>query len=48
MKGRKSVVAVFTAGSAALYAVGAMVLAPISFQVFQVRVADALLPLAKL
>ena len=46
MKGRKSVVAVFTAGFAALYAVGVMVLAPISFQVFQVRVADALLPLA--
>ena len=46
MKGRKSVVTVFTAGFAALYAVGVMVLAPISFQVFQVRVADALLPLA--
>ena len=46
MKGRKSVVAVFTAGFAALYSVGVMVLAPISFQVFQVRVADALLPLA--
>ncbi len=46
MKGRKSVVTIFTAGFAALYAVGVMVLAPISFQVFQVRVADALLPLA--
>jgi uncharacterized membrane protein len=46
MKGRKSVVAVFTAVFAALYAVGVIVLAPISFQVFQVRVADALLPLA--
>jgi uncharacterized membrane protein len=46
MKGRKSVVAVFTAGFAALYTVGVLVLAPISFQVFQVRVADALLPLA--
>jgi len=31
---------------AALYAVGVVVLAPISFQIFQVRVADALLPLA--
>ena len=30
----------------ALYAVGVVALAPISFQVFQVRVADALLPLA--
>ena len=46
MKGRKSVVAVLTAGFAALYTVGVLVLAPISFQVFQVRVADALLPLA--
>jgi uncharacterized membrane protein len=46
MKGRESVVAVFTAGFAALYTVGVMVLAPISFQVFQVRVADSLLPLA--
>jgi len=35
-----------TAITAALYAVGVVVLAPISFQVFQVRVADALLPLA--
>jgi uncharacterized membrane protein len=46
MKDRRSVVAVFTAGFAALYTVGVLVLAPISFQVFQVRVADALLPLA--
>jgi uncharacterized membrane protein len=36
------VVAVF----AALYAVGVIVLAPISFGVFQVRVADAMLPLS--
>jgi uncharacterized membrane protein len=36
-----SLTAVFTA----LYAVGVVVLAPISFQVFQVRVVDALLPL---
>jgi len=35
-----------TAIFAALYAVGVVVLAPISFQAFQVRVADALLPLA--
>jgi uncharacterized membrane protein len=33
---------------AALYAIGVVVLGPISFQVFQVRVADALLPLAML
>jgi uncharacterized membrane protein len=36
----------FTAVFAALYAVAVAVLAPISFQVFQVRVADALLPLS--
>jgi len=35
-----------TAVFAALYAVGVVFLAPISFQIFQVRVADALLPLA--
>jgi uncharacterized membrane protein len=35
-----------TAVFAAIYAVGVTVLAPISFQVFQVRVADALLPLS--
>jgi len=35
-----------TATFAALYAAGVVALAPISFQVFQVRVADALLPLA--
>jgi uncharacterized membrane protein len=39
---------VLTAVFAALYAVGVVFLAPISFQVFQVRVADALLPLAML
>jgi uncharacterized membrane protein len=33
---------------AALYAVGVVVLGPVSFQVFQVRVADALLPLCML
>jgi uncharacterized membrane protein len=31
---------------AALYAVGVIVLAPISFNIFQVRVADAMLPLS--
>ncbi len=35
-----------TAVFAALYAAGVVFLAPISFEVFQVRVADALLPLA--
>lgn len=35
-----------TATLAALYAVGVVALAPVSFQVLQVRVADALLPLA--
>jgi uncharacterized membrane protein len=35
-----------TATLAALYAVGVVALAPISFPIFQVRVADALLPLA--
>ena len=37
-----------TAAFAALYSIGVVFLAPISFQVFQVRVADALLPLAML
>jgi uncharacterized membrane protein len=37
-----------TAAFAALYSVGVVFLAPISFQIFQVRVADALLPLAML
>ena len=37
-----------TAVFAALYAVGVVFLAPISFQVFQVRLADALLPLSML
>jgi uncharacterized membrane protein len=46
VKSRNSTAATFTAVFAALYAVGVVVLAPISFQVFQVRVADALLPLS--
>jgi uncharacterized membrane protein len=33
---------------ASLYAIGVIVLAPISFSIYQVRVADALLPLAML
>lgn len=33
---------------AALYAIGVVFLAPISFQIFQVRIADALLPLSML
>jgi uncharacterized membrane protein len=37
-----------TAVFAALYAVGVVFLAPISFQIFQVRIADALLPLSML
>lgn len=37
-----------TAVFAALYAIGVVFLAPISFQIFQVRIADALLPLAML
>jgi uncharacterized membrane protein len=37
-----------TAVFAAIYAVGVVFLAPISFQIFQVRLADALLPLAML
>ena len=36
------------AAIAALYAVGVVVLGPISFQIIQVRVADALLPLSML
>jgi uncharacterized membrane protein len=46
VKSKNSVAAAFTAVFAALYAVGVVALAPISFQVFQVRVADALLPLS--
>ena len=46
MKGRSSTQVVLTAVFAALYALGVIFLAPISFQIFQVRIADALLPLA--
>jgi uncharacterized membrane protein len=45
---KSSIYVTLTAVFAALYAVGVVFLAPISFQIFQVRVADALLPLAML
>jgi uncharacterized membrane protein len=48
LKSKSSIQIALTAVFAALYAVGVVFLAPISFQVFQVRVADALLPLAML
>jgi len=46
VQSKNSTAAAFTAVFAALYVVGVVVLAPISFQVFQVRAADALLPLS--
>lgn len=46
MKDKNSIYPALTAVFAAVYAVGVVFLAPISFQLFQVRVADALLPLA--
>jgi len=46
MKSKNAVQMTLTAVFAALYAVGVVFLAPISFQVFQVRLADALLPLS--
>ncbi len=48
MKSKSSISVTLTAVFAALYAVDVYFLAPISFQIFQVRVADALLPLAML
>jgi uncharacterized membrane protein len=48
MKSRNSIQAALTAVFASVYAIGVVFLAPISFQLFQVRVADALLPLAML
>lgn len=48
MKTKNSIQIALTTVFAALYAVGVVFLAPISFQVFQVRIADALLPLAML
>jgi uncharacterized membrane protein len=46
VKAKNSIYLTLTAVFAAVYAVGVVFLAPISFQLFQVRVADALLPLA--
>jgi uncharacterized membrane protein len=46
VKSGNSIYLTLTAVFAAVYAVGVVFLAPISFQLFQVRVADALLPLA--
>ncbi len=48
MNNRRSIYVTLTAVFAALYAIGVVFLAPISFQIFQVRIADALLPLAML
>ena len=48
MNTKNSARIILTAVFASLYSVGVVFLAPISFQVFQVRVADALLPLAML
>jgi len=48
MKGNSSINVALTAVFAAIYSLGVVFLAPISFQIFQVRVADALLPLAML
>jgi uncharacterized membrane protein len=46
MRSRPTTSLVLAAVFAALYAVGVVILAPISFQLVQVRVADALLPLS--
>jgi uncharacterized membrane protein len=46
MKTKSSTSATLTALFAALYAAGVVFLAPISFQLFQVRIADAMLPLS--
>ena len=48
MKPWKSRSLALTGVFAALYAVGVVALAPISFQIFQVRIADALLPVTML
>jgi len=48
MKAKSSLNIALTAVFAAIYSIGVVFLAPISFQIFQVRVADALLPLAML
>jgi uncharacterized membrane protein len=46
LKNSNAIQVTLAAGIAALYAAGVVFLAPISFQVFQVRIADALLPLS--
>lgn len=46
MKSKNVIHMTLTAVFAALYSVGVVFLAPISFQIFQVRIADALLPLS--
>jgi len=46
VRSKKSVTTALAAAFAALYAIGVVILAPISFQLAQVRVADALLPLS--
>ena len=48
MKSKNAIRMTLTAAFAALYAIGVTFLAPISFQIFQVRIADALLPLSML
>jgi len=48
LKSKNALRMTLTAVFGALYAVGVVFLAPISFQVFQVRIADALLPLSML
>jgi uncharacterized membrane protein len=48
VKSKPALTVSLTALFAALYAVGVVALAPISFYIFQVRVVDALLPLAVL
>ena len=45
MQSRNSIHLTLTAALAALYAVGVVFLVPIGFQLFQVRIADSLLPL---
>jgi uncharacterized membrane protein len=46
MKSKSTIRVSLTAVFAAIYAVSVVFLAPISFQAFQIRIADALLPLA--
>jgi uncharacterized membrane protein len=46
LRSKNTIDVTLTVVFAAIYAIGVVFLAPISFQLFQVRVADALLPLA--